>query len=248
MAWGEEFVQEVGLCIRESALPRYPIFLITDSTTTVDLPGVQVVRTDFELGGKSRKAEMLNFLPRQHDSFLFLDSDTRVLDDISLGFIKAETHGVAVSPAPHFSLNNFFGFGKLMDGENVPPLGQMQYNTGVIFFVRSPSVDRLLLRWRELTQEHQDSVYSDQPFFSLAMEQLAFSPYALPPTYNCRGFGEHMSGRVRIWHSRHDVPSNLNENENSWPPRSVVDGRVVRNARPVSFFQRIRRKLRRGFG
>jgi hypothetical protein len=244
MAWGEEFVQEVGLCISESKLPAHPIFLITDQTTAVDLPGVEVIRTDFVFGGKLRKAEMLDFLPPQHDSFLFLDSDTRVLDDISLGFVKAETHGVAVAPAPHFSLNSFFGFGRLMNSEQVPRLGQMQYNTGVIFWVRSPSVDQLMLRWRELAQKHQEQGFSDQPFFTLAMEQLAFSPYTLPATYNCRGFGEQMSGRVRIWHSRHGVPEDLNEKEHSWPPRRIVGGRVVWNRRSGGVVRYIRRKLR----
>jgi hypothetical protein len=131
LAWGESFLEEVENCIRESVLPPYPICLITDATTPVDLPGVRIIRADFALAGLARKVEMLDFLPREYNSFLLLDSDTRVLEDVSLGFIKAEAHGVAVTPAPTYSLENFHSFVSIMESEGTTPLGQMQYHVQI---------------------------------------------------------------------------------------------------------------------
>ena len=56
-AWGAEWIDRVGSCIRESQLPPYPIFLMTDAATDVSsLPaGIEVVRRDSQLSGKAKK-------------------------------------------------------------------------------------------------------------------------------------------------------------------------------------------------
>src|SRR5437879_1118779 len=65
--WGAEWVDRVGSCIRESQLPPYPIFMITDGQTDVGgLPaGVKVIRHDCRLSGKARKTEFFNCLPEE---------------------------------------------------------------------------------------------------------------------------------------------------------------------------------------
>src|SRR5439155_25742843 len=85
-------------CIRESQLPPHPIFVITDAATDVTgLPaGIEVVRRDCHLSGKARKTEFFNCLPEEIETALLLDADTRVIGDISLGFEKAEQHGIAI--------------------------------------------------------------------------------------------------------------------------------------------------------
>src|SRR5437868_14059563 len=47
-AWGAEWIDRVASCVRESQLPRYPIFLITDAATDISaLPaGIEVIRRD----------------------------------------------------------------------------------------------------------------------------------------------------------------------------------------------------------
>jgi hypothetical protein len=249
LAWGEAFIEEVANCIRKSALPPYPICLITDAATPVALPGVQVIRADFKLEGIIRKTEMLDFLPHDYNSFLFLDSDTQVIDDVSLGFIKAEAHGLALTPAPTYSLENFHSFLKIMETEGLPPLGQMHYNTGVLFFVRSDPIDRLFGLWKEITIRncHREEHHSDQPYFSLALEQLSFNPYTLPATFNYRARGEPIRGRVRIWHSRYPVPENINvvpqllHNYRLLPQRSVIEDEVVWTGKKGTLWGRLRR-------
>jgi hypothetical protein len=210
-AWGAEWVDRVGSCIRESRLPPYPIFLMTDAATDVSaLPaGIEVVRRDSHLSGKAKKTEFFPGLPEQIETALFLDADTRVIDDISLGFEKAEQHGIAIVPAPHYSLADFRDFREVMVNEGVEPLGQIIYNSGVLFCQpHRPEVRAVFDLTLALAQKYRDKVWSDQTYLSLAMELKGFNPYTLSPSFNYRAFGELISGSIRIWHSYEPLPAN----------------------------------------
>ena len=209
LAWGAKHIELVANCIRESRLPDCPRLLLTDKTTEVrGLPkGVEVVRRDSKLSGKARKTEFFNRLPEGIQSALLLDADTRVIDDVSLGFEKAEEHGIALVPAPHYSLADFRDFREVMMKEGVTPRGQMIYNSGVMFYTphrrKLRAVFDLTLN---LARKYSDRVWSDQTYLSLAMELLGFNPHCLSPSFNYRGFGELISGSIRIWHSYEPLP------------------------------------------
>lgn len=230
IAWGEKYIKEVYRCIKESRqfIGQYHLILITDEETNTDLvtPYItQVIRARFTQSGLLRKTEVAKFLPRQYDSYLLLDSDTVVIKDISLGFSKAETHGIAACPAPHYSLESFWGFDRIMERAGVPRLGQLQYNTGVIFFGNQPEVKEVFSKWGTLASEHSDFT-NDQPFFSLAAEILNFNPYTLSISFNYRAFGDAISGDVRIWHSHGKMPPEINQYSVTWPPRRAWPGRI----------------------
>lgn len=208
-AWGDEWIERTAACIRESKLPEYPVFVVTDATTDTKAlaKNAEVVRLGFQLSGKARKAELFARSPAQIDTMLFIDADTRVVDDISLGFEKAEQYGIAIAPAPHYSLPDFRDFRQVMIAEGVTPRGQIVYNTGVIFATpHRPEVRAVFDQTLKLAQKYQDKVWNEQPYFSLAMEMLNFNPYTLSPSFNHRGFGELISGSIRIWHSYEPVP------------------------------------------
>jgi hypothetical protein len=210
-AWGADYIERVVASVHESRLPKYPIFVMTDSATDVSaLPReFEVAKVDCELSGKVRKAELLARLPEEIGTALLLDTDTRVLDDVSLGFEKAETHGIAIAPAPHYSLADFRDFHQIMTKEGVTPIGQMIYNTGVIFTTpHRPDVRAVFDRTLELARKYRDKPWNEQPYLTLAMETLNFNPYTLSPSFNHRGFGELVSGSIRIWHSYDPVPQN----------------------------------------
>ena len=228
LAWGERYINEVLHCIDHSpTLSQYDLYLITDQTSEIEHQQLRVIRADFKSSGLLRKTELIDFLPEGHEVFLFLDSDTVVLDDVSLGFHKAVQHGIAVAPAPHYSLDYFFGFSEVMRSENMPVSGQLQYNTGVIFFNTKESTLSVFRRWRQLAEKYQKIRQNDQPFFSLAMEQLGVNPYTLSISYNYRGYGDAISGVVRIWHSHKKMPEDINHFDLVWPPRRAVPGRVI---------------------
>lgn len=210
-AWGAEYIDRVASCIRESRLPEYPVFLVTDATTDAGVlsPKVAVIRRECQLGGKARKTELFTCLPEQIETALVLDADTRVIDDVSLGFEKAENHGIAIVPAPHYSLADFRDFRQVMLKEGVTPRGQIIYNSGVIFCrPHRADVRAVFDLTLALAQKYRDKVWSDQTYLSLAIELLNFNPYTLSPSFNYRGFGELISGSIRIWHSYEPLPPN----------------------------------------
>lgn len=226
MAWGEEYIKEVLACIEGSILPEYDIILITDEETEVQAKGLNVIRVKFRQAGLLRKIELVDHLPKSYKSYVFLDSDIKVIADISDGFYRAEKYGIAMSPAPHYSLDCFWGFNDVMESEGVKSAGQLQYNTGVIFFTLNEKTLEVFRQWYVLGDKHANILENDQPYLSLAMEKCDFNPYTLSVGYNYRGFGDAISGIVRIWHSHTEMPSNINEIERVWPPRRVIDGKV----------------------
>lgn len=225
MAWGSE-VDQLSARLRHSSLLRYRTVLITDRDAPASCPeSVELVKVSFSLSGLARKSELLYHLPRGRVTWAFLDTDIEILGDMELGFEKAERHGLAIAPAPHYSLDHFWRFPEVLDREGVPRRSQLQYNTGVFFFAPR-RVRSLFRRWFELVRMYNELVDNDQPFLTLAMEQTGFNPYTLSPAYNYRPFMQPISGVVRVWHSREPVPDRLNEFERPWPPRFVKDGRI----------------------
>lgn len=211
IAWGDKHIELVATCVRESRLPNYPVFLMTDEATNVQgLPrSVELVRRASKLSGKARKTEFFTQLPDEIETALLLDADTRVIDDISLGFDKAEKYGIALVPAPHYSLAHFRDFREVMEKEGVTPRGQLIYNSGVMFYTPHRSDVRAIFDLTlKLADKYRDRVWSDQTYLSLAIELLGFNPHCLSPSFNYRGFGELISGSIRIWHSYEALPKN----------------------------------------
>ncbi len=211
LAWGDKAAPSIARCLNNSVLPDYPVYLITDVNTNTDaLPShVQVVPTTFTIAGNRRKNALLRDLPPGFETVLFLDIDTVVIDDISLGFDMAEKFGFAMAPAPHYDLGTFRNFRTIMEQEGVPARGQIVYNSGVVFFsLKHPEVAPIFAESLRLAEKYEGTPWGDQPFLSLAMDLYDFHPYALSPSFNYRGLGEIVSGSVRIWHSYNDVPEN----------------------------------------
>jgi hypothetical protein len=229
-AWGAEYIDHVARCVRESRLAEYPVFVSTDAVTDVGglPPDITVVRRDCQFSGKVRKTELLTCLPEQIETALFLDADTRVIGDISLGFEKAERHGIAMVPAPHYSLADFRDFRQIMLSEGVMPLGQIVYNSGVIFFApHRPDVRAVFDLTLALARKYPAAPWGDQTYLTLAMELLGFNPYTLSPSFNYRAFGELISGSIRIWHSYEPVPRNAGSLEKGYLHR-YEKGKLVK--------------------
>lgn len=211
LAWGDTAIAQIVRCLANSILPDYPIYLITDAATdTHSLPRhVTIVLTEYTIAGNRRKNALIRDMPDGLETVLFLDTDTIVLDDISLGFDMAEKFGIAMAPAPHYSLSHFRNFKTIMEQENIRARGQIVYNSGVAFMsLKHPKVRPVFDRALSLAEKYEGTPWGDQPFLSLAMELEDFHPYALSTSFNHRGFGELVSGSIRIWHSNTKVPEN----------------------------------------
>jgi len=232
-AWGSKYLNEAVKSAESVRILDLPTILITDYATA-DQPALptgfdRVVAVDLKNPSLLTKSGLWRHLPDEFDSFLFLDSDTIVLMDLMFGFERAEQYGIAASPAPHYSLDHFWDFDMVLDEVGISKCSQLQYNTGTLFFVRRPDVQAVFEKWTILCQDfgHLMSHPNDQPFFTLAMELSGFNPYTLSPAYNYRALGELISGYVRVWHSHHPVPPELNSFGKSWPPRRYLNGKEV---------------------
>src|SRR5205823_13162437 len=89
--WGPKYIDLVTHCIRETQLPPYPIFLITDTATDIGgLPVViEVVGHESQRSGEARKTESFPRLPGQIGTAVVLDSQTRAIGEVALGIVKA---------------------------------------------------------------------------------------------------------------------------------------------------------------
>lgn len=212
LAWGDDAVAATSACLEQSTLPPYPVYFLTDQSTDTSALGaeVRIVICNFGVDGKGRKSALLAWLPSEIETALFLDVDTIVLEDISLGFDMAEKFGIAISHAPHYDLGTFRNFQTIMRAEGVTPRGHMVYNSGVVFFSpKHPEVRKVFDLGLALARKHGGVPWGDQLFLSLAIVLQEFNPYVLSPAFNHRAFGELVSGAVRIWHSYKELPDGI---------------------------------------
>ena len=229
--WGTRFIEEAAVSARSTAAIEADRFLVTDAEGAAAAKDMteftSIIRIGLVHRNNLEKSRLIDVLPAGYETFLFLDTDTRIVGDVSLGFDKAQRHGIAMAPAPNYNLAEFFGFGEIMIRLGVRPVDQIMYNSGVIFFHLTPAVRRVLERWRDLCKEVGAKLdfRRDQPFLTLAMEQLGFVPYALSPLYNYRSLGEYAVGNIRLWHSHFTPPSDVNVFANAWPARRFSDGK-----------------------
>jgi hypothetical protein len=228
--WGERFVSEAADSARSAATIDADRVLITDAAGAEYADGsavfTSIIQTQLLYTNNLDKSRLIDLLPDGYDTFLFLDSDVKIVGDLSLGFAKAERHGMAMAPAPNYNLAEFFNFARIMTELGTEPADQMMYNSGVIFFRLTPAVRQVLERWRDLCADvgAERNFPRDQPFLTLALDQLGFTPYVLSPLYNYRGLGEYAVGNIRLWHSHSAPPPDLNAFEHAWPARRFIDG------------------------
>ena len=137
------------------------------------------------------KSQMFGLSPFRET--VFLDADTVVLDDLSFAFDKATRFGLACCIAPAVWAQRH----EAIEGEVI------EYNTGVLFFseVARPVFDA----WRRELSEDRPEAWAgdDQASFAIAVEQVGFNPFVLPPNWNFRPGGpghRDIVGPIKIWH------------------------------------------------
>jgi hypothetical protein len=228
--WGKRFIGEAIGNANSAAAVAADRILITDAEGAhyaKDNPAFSsIVQTQLVHANNLEKSRLIDLLPDGYETFLYLDTDAKIVGDVSLGFAMAERHGIAMAPAPNYNLPEFFNFARIMRELGIEPADQMMFNSGVVFFHLTAAVRQVLERWRDLcaTVGVKHDFPRDQPFLTLALESCGVTPYVLSPLYNYRGLGEYAVGNIHVWHSHDAPPPDLNVFEHAWPARRFVDG------------------------
>src|SRR5262249_44704388 len=148
LCWGERFIREAAASARSAAEIDADRILITDAAgaaSAADQPEfTSIVTIELVHANNLEKTRLIDVLPAGYHSYLYLDSDTRIVGDVTLGFAGAERHGIAMAPAPNYNLPEFFNFARIMEHVGIEPADQMIYNAGVIFFQLTPTVRAVL--------------------------------------------------------------------------------------------------------
>lgn len=219
VAWGKEHLAEMRECIDKSPeLAKYDLHLVTDTETAdkqIHESVKGVTRVDFGYLGNKRKAVMFEYRPAGYNSYVFLDTDVFVMEDIGRGFDKAEKHGMAIAIAPIYSIGQD-RCPDVIKQEGLPWDRCELYNSGVIFFDSRPEVEAVFEEWKRLASQYP-KYKMDQPFLSFAIEKLNFNPYIFGRSWNFRRTEEHISGPVYIWH-----------HPKYYPPKDINGSKTVR--------------------
>ena len=208
--WGDKFEDLLNRSIEsvKKVHPELPIHVETlpETSTLLD---------------KSKMARITPF-----EETLFLDADTVVLDDLTYGFEKAQTFGLALAICECPWARRYTGLKSSGD--------LIEYNTGVIFFTRAAT--NLFDRWQSLAASLDSSVLhmqdgklcrmpeNDQAGLASAVDETGFCPFVLPMNWNLRpGWHHSFFGTIKIWHSPNPIiPSLLEWNAQQSKPGALV--------------------------
>lgn len=194
-AYGDKYLAEVERSIESVEKHcQLPIFVIKDGDL-LDAPAL-INKPWVLLRGK---------IP--FEQFLFLDTDTVILDDITPVFQILELFDIA---ACHAWLRSGF----------MPRL-----SSGVILMKNNQD---FLREWSKATLEYwrATGINDDQPGFTDIFYSSSLRQFILPPEFNLRIYNKiYVSGRAYILHGRYDRLTAAVEGINSSEEPRVWDGR-----------------------
>ena len=160
------------------------------------LPGTRFIKaTDPSGGTPGRWAKTQLDILSPFDDTLFLDADTRIYGDLSIGF-DIINHGwelimVPSLPQGEASLRHLTDEERnITMAETMKPL---QINTGVIWFRKTPRVKALFAEWRQQWGRFRDK---DQGAFLRALHKCPVSLWLLGRPFNAGAVVGHLFGRA----------------------------------------------------
>lgn len=137
------------------------------------------------------------------ERFVFLDTDTYVVDDVSEVFALLDKFDMAAAHAPVKLQSNIWPELKPY-GDGIPECFP-EFNTGVIAIKNSERVRAVLARWESLFVDHLSRPLrpktQDQASFRTALYESDLRVCTLPAEYNCRfPYPMSLCGKVKILH------------------------------------------------
>jgi hypothetical protein len=176
--------------------PGRRICLISDNAPpTTELFDDVVLRAD----AQHKPIDKLLAIHCPYDRAVFLDTDTRVFDDLSPLFPLLDRFDIAV----HQDVNRGWNY-QLPD----VPLAFSEFNTGVLAFRRSPAVEEFFHQWRRNHEQLSRAFgfVNDQPAFRQTLFHSTLRIAPLPSEFHFLGnFPNNLLWNVRLIHARGDL-------------------------------------------
>jgi hypothetical protein len=169
-----------------------PITLITDQPTNAGDTFTNIVRIDDPDFSWRDKIKYLKRTP--FDETLFLDTDTRVVEEIDEIFQVLNEYDLAVAQDP--------AHGEREHPE--APTSFPEYNTGVMLYKKSKKVLSFLEKWLdEYDRDQNEWISGDQPSFRKVLHKSNLRYLTLSREWNVRYTHPGMiAGKPRILHGR----------------------------------------------
>lgn len=239
LAVGEQYIKEAIESAKslKTQMPNLDVTLFTDE----DLDCSYFDRVKYIKGIHAEEQE--DFLPCKiktlrkmpYDENLFLDTDTRITDDISEIFDLLDRFDVAVAHAPYRIVYDLEGI----------PNSFPEFNTGVIAFKRNEVMENIFNRWKQNYEEHLREFqggdepgnkftnswgeakvhFHAQPTFRKAVYESSARLTVLPSEYNCRTWlPGYLHGSVKIIHANQEDRKVVEDKLNKKIEPRVYDG------------------------
>lgn len=192
----------VGLLLSSSAslkeaMPDLPITVFTQFP--VSSPNFErVVPVTPTQHGFYDKTRLMRQSP--YERTLFIDADTHVLQPVPELFTLLDHFDCAATHEEYVSTDWFNRYLRPDIPKSFP-----EFNTGILAFRRSESMNTVLLQWHELyhnyLQSSPNEPINDQPFFRVAAYCSNARIATLTREYNCKFRGQgYLNGKVKILH------------------------------------------------
>jgi len=158
----------------------WPVFVIDET-----------ICSDIGKPGRNAKTQLATLSPFEHT--LFLDVDTRIRGDLSVGFNMLRD-GWELVMVPSYDTN----FPKILKPEEWATMKDRQWprmlNTGVIWFRKTRRISGLFEKWHEEWLQFKDR---DQGAFMRALVKNPVQLFLLSKDYNSGEIVEHLFGRAQ---------------------------------------------------
>jgi len=215
IAFGQYYVDEAihSANSLKRLMPEIHVTLFTD--LPVSEPCFDAVR-GIEVRHKRAKVDYLRESP--YAETLYLDSDTEVRLPFSDAFLLLERFDIAAAQSLGRKSSNFSK--KVREYDEISHAFP-EYNSGVIFFRRGPTMDAFFDLWREKFYAYEkESKGRDQLSFRLALWLSDCRIHTLAPEYNVRSQAHRqrvelasrkersalLTPRILHWHDLHQPP------------------------------------------
>lgn len=204
VAIGEKYVREAVQAAAKckSVMPTCRTILYTNATVAEPVIDT-VLPASYAAGEDPFLVKIRGMRAVPEERFVFLDTDTYVLEDVSEIDEVLDVFDLAAAHAPVRLQTHIWP--EMREFIAGVPVCFPEYNTGVVGIRRSPALDAMLASWEAQYQEHltrpSPPRTQDQASFRRALYESGLRIATLPTEYNCRfPYPASICGHVKILH------------------------------------------------